>query len=126
MNHFQWHVSLTDYLCVFPVSRCSTSGWRRCVRARTSWRSGTTPGPSCAAPGGCRSNVNSGRTELPCQLVTCCYLDNQGWWSQNLNGLCCVNIVSMVIFCYLLCNFLALFTFNAFLILVYENNINES
>ncbi|XP_066866361.1 small G protein signaling modulator 3 isoform X5 [Kogia breviceps] len=46
--------------CLWPVSRSCTCGWRCSAPACPPWRSGTSPGPSCAAPAGSRSSASCG------------------------------------------------------------------
>ncbi|XP_057412733.1 small G protein signaling modulator 3 isoform X4 [Balaenoptera acutorostrata] len=46
--------------CLWPVSRSCTCGWRCSAPACRPWRSGTSPGPSCAAPAGSRSSASCG------------------------------------------------------------------
>ncbi|XP_048210890.1 small G protein signaling modulator 3 isoform X2 [Perognathus longimembris pacificus] len=62
--HAQMDVKLRSLICVglnlSPVSRCCTCGSRFSAPACPPWRSGTSPGPSCAAPAGSRSSVSSG------------------------------------------------------------------
>ncbi|XP_008273415.2 small G protein signaling modulator 3 isoform X2 [Oryctolagus cuniculus] len=55
--HVQMDVKLRSLICV--GLKCCTCGWRCCAPACPRWRSGTSPGPSCAALAGFRSSVSS-------------------------------------------------------------------
>ncbi|XP_059968321.1 small G protein signaling modulator 3 isoform X5 [Mesoplodon densirostris] len=44
--------------CLWPVSRSCTCGWRCSAPVCPPWKSGTSPGPSCAAPAGSRSSAS--------------------------------------------------------------------
>ncbi|XP_044796769.1 small G protein signaling modulator 3 isoform X7 [Bubalus bubalis] len=56
--HAQMDVKLRSLICV--GLKCCTCGWRCSAPACPRWRSGTSPGPSCAAPAGSRSSVSCG------------------------------------------------------------------
>ncbi|XP_040089181.1 small G protein signaling modulator 3 isoform X3 [Oryx dammah] len=56
--HAQMDVKLRSLICV--GLKCCTCGWRCSAPACPPWRSGTSPGPSCAALAGSRSSASCG------------------------------------------------------------------